>query len=96
MQRALLQWKRPQNKRLVLEALREAGREDLIGYGRHCLVRPERPAGEQARTRPAGEQARTRPAGKKSTEKKPVGKKAAGRRRQGRASEITGKMPKKK
>ena len=41
MQRALLQWKRPEKRRLVLEALREAGREDLIGYGKGCLVPPE-------------------------------------------------------
>lgn len=40
LQRALLQWKRPEKRRMVLEALREAGREDLIGYGRGCLVRP--------------------------------------------------------
>lgn len=40
MQRALLQWKRPDKRRLVIEALKEAGREDLIGYGKECLVRP--------------------------------------------------------
>jgi uncharacterized radical SAM protein YgiQ len=43
MQRALLQWKRPEKRRLVLEALRAAGREDLIGYGKECLVRPDTP-----------------------------------------------------
>ena len=41
MQRALLQFKRPQNFPLVREALRRAGREDLIGTGRNCLVPPE-------------------------------------------------------
>ena len=41
MQRALLQFKRPQNFPLVREALRKAGREDLIGTGRNCLVPPE-------------------------------------------------------
>lgn len=41
MQRALLQFKRKENHPLVREALRKAGREDLIGYGRQCLVRPE-------------------------------------------------------
>ena len=41
MQRALLQFKRPQNFPLVRQALRQAGREDLIGTGRHCLVPPE-------------------------------------------------------
>ena len=41
MQRALLQFKRPQNFPLVREALRLAHREDLIGTDRHCLVPPE-------------------------------------------------------
>ena len=40
LQRALLQWKRPELRRLVTEALYKAGREDLIGYGKNCLVRP--------------------------------------------------------
>lgn len=40
---ALLQWKRPDKRRLVIEALKEAGREDLIGYGPECLVRPDAP-----------------------------------------------------
>ncbi len=43
MRRALLQWKRPDKRRLVIEALKEAGREDLIGYGPECLVRPDAP-----------------------------------------------------
>jgi hypothetical protein len=41
LQRALLQYNRPDNAPLVREALRLAGREDLIGYGEECLVRPE-------------------------------------------------------
>ena len=40
LQRALLQYNRPQNADLVREALTIAGREDLIGYGEECLVRP--------------------------------------------------------
>ena len=40
LQRALLQYNRPQNADLVREALQKAGREDLIGYGEECLVRP--------------------------------------------------------
>jgi hypothetical protein len=43
LQRALLQWKRPEKRRLVMEALHKAGREDLIGYGPDCLLRPIRP-----------------------------------------------------
>jgi len=42
LQRALMQWRRPQNRKLVLEALHRTGREDLIGYGKHCLIRPEK------------------------------------------------------
>ena len=40
MQRALLQYRRPQNHALVRRALHIAGREDLIGYGKRCLVPP--------------------------------------------------------
>ncbi len=47
LQRALLQWKRPELRRLVVEALHKAGREDLIGYGKDCLVRPLHPGGEK-------------------------------------------------
>ncbi len=42
MQRALMQWKRPEKRRLVLEALHRTGRTDLIGFGKECLLRPER------------------------------------------------------
>lgn len=40
LQRALLQFSRPENANLVREALRLAGREDLIGTALGCLVRP--------------------------------------------------------
>ena len=43
LQRALLQFNRPQNADLVREALTRAGREDLIGYDKDCLVRPAAP-----------------------------------------------------
>mgnify|MGYP000865827505 CR=1 FL=1 len=39
MQRALLQFNRPENRELVREALKAAGRQDLIGPGERCLVR---------------------------------------------------------
>lgn len=42
MQRALLQFRVPDNIPLVIKALKKAGREDLIGYGKDCLVRPLR------------------------------------------------------
>ena len=40
MQRALLQYKNPDNYKLVYEALTKAGRADLIGYQNRCLIRP--------------------------------------------------------
>jgi len=40
MQRALIQYRNPKNRGLVEEALRLAHREDLIGYGPKCLIRP--------------------------------------------------------
>ena len=40
MQRALIQYRNPKNRALVTEALKAAGREDLIGSGPQCLVRP--------------------------------------------------------
>ena len=75
MQRALLQWKRPDKRKLVIEALKEAGREDLIGYGPECLVRPDysprKPSGKgkpQSGSKPKAQAA-------PPEEKKPVSKK---------------------
>ena len=41
MQRALIQYRMPGNYALVHEALVKAGRKDMIGYDRKCLIRPE-------------------------------------------------------
>ena len=41
MQRALLQYKDPKNYELVYEALTKANRQDLIGFGPRCLIRPK-------------------------------------------------------
>ncbi len=40
MQRALIQFKNPKNYSLVYEALKITGRQDLVGYGRKCLLKP--------------------------------------------------------
>lgn len=40
MQRALIQYRNPKNYDLVVEALTKAGRTDLIGFDKKCLVRP--------------------------------------------------------
>ena len=42
MQRALMQYKEPENYELVKEALLLAHREDLIGFDRRCLIPPRR------------------------------------------------------
>ena len=48
MQRALIQYRNPKNYELVYEALVAAGREDLIGYDKKCLIRPQK--GSNARS----------------------------------------------
>ena len=49
MQRALLQFSRREHYSLVRKALIQAGREDLIGYGKDCLIPPPgKPARQQA------------------------------------------------
>ena len=47
MQRALLQYRKKENYFLVIEALKEAHREDLIGFGPNCLVKPMRGKGQR-------------------------------------------------
>lgn len=42
MQRALIQYRLPRNYDLVNEALHKAGRTDLIGFEKHCLIRPRK------------------------------------------------------
>ena len=48
MQRALIQYKNPKNYDLVYEALIKAGRQDLIGFDKKCLIRPRRQANTPA------------------------------------------------
>ena len=42
MQRALIQYRNPNNYELVREALIKGGREDLIGFDKKCLIRPRK------------------------------------------------------
>ena len=42
MQRALIQYRDPKNYDLVMEALKKAHRMDLVGFDKHCLIRPRR------------------------------------------------------
>ncbi len=77
MQRALMQYFRPQNKPMVLEALKQAGRIDLIGTGRACLVR-EGYKGPNAKT---GEKGRPSKSGAKREGARAPGKSPARQRR---------------
>lgn len=61
MQRALIQYRLPENYELVKEALLLCGRRDLIGYGPKCLIRPKRPEASrrQEQEDEAGRQAKS-------------------------------------
>lgn len=50
IQRALIQYRNPANEKLVREGLKIAHREDLIGYGPKCLIRPEKTQNSQTQT----------------------------------------------
>ncbi len=47
LQRALIQYSNPENYDLVKEALQICGRQDLIGFGEKCLIRPRKLAKEK-------------------------------------------------
>lgn len=51
MQRALIQYRNPANYELVKEALVKAGRTDLIGFEKQCLIRPRKLSGEKKTVR---------------------------------------------
>ena len=96
LQRALLQYNRPENAALVREALRAVGREELIGYGRECLVRPEsagKMRGDGAnRSRPdktadgAAKNSAKHVQNKKTSGKNSSGKKSSGKKSSGGGS----------
>ena len=74
MQRALIQYRNPNNYELVKEALIKGGREDLIGFDKKCLIRPrnnQRDKGGKAETRQNNSRSLSRPnkvkTGKKRT-----------------------------
>ena len=51
LQRALIQYRNPKNHALVVEALTKAGRTDLIGFGKECLIHPRVTKNEAERFR---------------------------------------------
>ncbi len=61
MQRALLQWKRPEKRQAVIAALKAAGRTDLIGFGPECLIRPDYSPKKKAPAKKAEEKVPEKP-----------------------------------
>ena len=102
LQRALLQYNRPENAPLVREALQKAGREDLIGYSAECLVRPAgggvgKSAKPQSKPVTQGKKSGAKPSGKPTAKAqgKPANK-TAGRPTSPTASATSASPAKKK
>lgn len=86
MQRALMQYKNPDNYDLVREALVKAGRTDLIGFGPLCLI-PPRPIGRNK----AGNQHRKQ-TGNQPPNRRTQGGRSGSGRSQGSKSNDRGKI----
>ena len=54
LQRALIQYRNPDNYELVMEALKKAGRMDLVGFGEKCLIRPRKFSKEKSSAKENG------------------------------------------
>ncbi|MBQ9604365.1 MAG: DUF3362 domain-containing protein, partial [Firmicutes bacterium] len=72
MQRALMQYRNPKNYELVEEALKKAGRTDLIGFDKNCLIRPRKNIGNHGQ---GGQNAKTKGVFKKDKPKETPKKK---------------------
>ena len=80
MQRALIQYKNPKNYMLVQEALTKAGRSDLIGTDRKCLITP-RGQSKTNTQQPSSKNGKGKPSEKKAA----VGKAKAKPKQTGRS-----------
>ncbi len=80
MQRALIQYRNPMNYELVKEALEKAGRTDLIGFDKKCLIRPRGGAfaGGNAQ-KPVGKTNKTDKSAKTGQNKNSPAKQSAGK-----------------
>lgn len=101
MQRALIQYRNPKNYELVVEALIKAERTDLIGFDKHCLVRPRqirerenRESNKTGNTVRKGNNRRTEATGKKGKENNSRRTESTGRpgKETNRRTENTGKV----
>ena len=75
LQRALLQFSRPENANLVREALKLAGREDLIGSAPGCIITAN--ARDKAWSGKDGKKTDVRGDNRQKSGKKPADKKQA-------------------
>ncbi len=75
MQRALIQYRSPKNYDLVFEALTKAGRTDLIGYDKKCLIRPRKSGNHHIENIEAAQHCETKERQKCSKSGKAAGKK---------------------
>ena len=76
MQRALIQYRNPDNYELVKEALIKGGREDLIGFDKKCLIRPRKmSANKSVNYSQTGQKPNKKTAGNSQKVTKPVKKK---------------------
>lgn len=88
MQRALIQYRDPKNYDLVVEALEIAGRTDLIGYGKHCLIRPkEEKPWEKRKDKTAGSGKNKKSPDKRRKSGKTENKKSENRKAESRKTE---------
>ncbi|MCQ2525522.1 MAG: YgiQ family radical SAM protein [Lachnospiraceae bacterium] len=94
MQRALIQYRRPENYDLVKEALIKEGREDLIGFGPGCLIPPRKMGGKNSAGKPAGNGGKygsnAGAAGSNKSEKKVNGKSQANSSRENNRKNVKG------
>ncbi len=92
MQRALLQYRAPRNYDLVHSALVQAGREDLIGIGQRCLIKPKelRPYANRI----AG--SKNKNSNSRNSNNKPVGKRKEDSRSNGQQANKSSNTRKKK
>lgn len=96
MQRALIQYRRPENYDLVKDALIKEGREDLIGFGPGCLIPPRKMGGKIAAGKPAGNGGKygsnAGAAGSNKSEKKVNGKSQANSSRENNRKNVKGSI----
>ncbi len=98
MQRALIQYRNPKNYKLVKEALTIAGRTDLIGYDKKCLIKPQKGERTVGNAKAAGDSKSAKNVGRAGNAKAARGAKKSGAAKsvRGSKSPMGGKTVRKK